>query len=96
MSGKPDNALSGSKIQGKYSYSDKLPNKNSQLSSKLRSLIEPLLIGTLQTDFKKAWTFDQFVRESRKITSNIYVNVINVNECNKFEIFQVALQPLEK
>ncbi len=63
------------------------------LSAKLRSLLEPMLGGLIETDLKKMWSFRKFFEESTNITRLIYINLVNVK---LYEIFEVAVKPNDK
>ena len=63
------------------------------LSKELKSLIEPVLAGLIETKFEKMWSFQKFFDESSKITNLVYINLINVKN---YEIFEIAVKPTDK
>jgi serine/threonine protein kinase len=74
---------------GPIEYDDKFPN-TCQLSMNLQLQLIPMLAGLMENTFEQMWSFDKFFDYSSKITEKAYINILNVN---KLQLFELSFEP---
>lgn len=57
------------------------------ISSGLRKLLVPILVGLLESVRRRQWTFDNFFHASKDITSRRIVHVFSVSNCSQNRLY---------
>jgi hypothetical protein len=88
---KPTNAISGVQYEkdGDFKYQEKLPD-SCRFSKEFKRRLVPMLVGLLQSNIENTCSFDDFLAESTRISSFLYISILNVKN---YDIFEVALEP---
>ncbi|XP_050412788.1 serine/threonine-protein kinase TBK1 [Patella vulgata] len=90
---RPDGVIGGIQFKpgGEIGWIKELPPASS-LSSGMKRLITPLLVGLLQVEESKAWTFDFFFEKADEILDKTAVNVLAIRP-NPTWLYKIYLDP---
>ncbi|KAK6175694.1 hypothetical protein SNE40_014095 [Patella caerulea] len=90
---RPDGVIGGVQLKpgGEISWIKELPPASS-ISSGMKRLITPLLVGLLQVEESKAWTFDFFFKKADEILDKTAVNVLAIIP-NPTWLYKIYLDP---